>query len=46
MIESMYGMGVDTLKAARTLEKAGFDSAQAEAHGRRLRWICGRWRRH
>ena len=27
----MYGLGVDTLKAARTLEKAGFDSAQAEA---------------
>ncbi len=27
----MYGMGVDTLKVARTLEKAGFDSAQAEA---------------
>ncbi len=31
MIESMYGMGVDTLKAARALEKAGFESAQAEA---------------
>ena len=31
MIESMYGMGVDTLKAARALERAGFESAQAEA---------------
>ncbi len=31
MIESMYGMGVDTLKAARALESAGFESAQAEA---------------
>ena len=31
MIESMYGMGVDTLKAARALEKADFESAQAEA---------------
>lgn len=31
MIESMYGMGVDTLKAARALEKAGFEPAQAEA---------------
>ena len=31
MIEAMYGMGVDTLKAVRALEKAGFDSAQAEA---------------
>ncbi len=31
MIEAMYGMGVDTLKAARTLEQAGFEPAQAEA---------------
>ena len=31
MIESMYGTGVDTLKAARALEKAGFESVQAEA---------------
>ena len=31
MIEAMHGMGVDTLKAARTLEKAGFEPAQAEA---------------
>jgi len=31
MIEAMYGMGVDTLKAARALEKVGFEPAQAEA---------------
>ena len=31
MIEAMYGMGVDTLKAVRALEKAGFDPTQAEA---------------
>ena len=31
MIELMHGMGVDTLKAAKALEKAGFESAQAEA---------------
>ena len=31
MIELMHGMGVDTLKAAKALEKAGFEPAQAEA---------------
>ena len=31
MIEFMQGMGVDTLKAAKALEKAGFEPAQAEA---------------
>lgn len=31
MIQAMYGMGVDTLKAVRALEKAGFDASQAEA---------------